>query len=46
VNDFLTKYAFLIVPIVKIAILVFIVLTLDAYLTWIERKVIAHIQAR
>ena len=45
-NDFLTKYAFLIVPIVKIAILVFIVLTLDAYLTWIERKVIAHIQAR
>ena len=33
VNEFLTHYAFLIVPIVKIAILVFIVLTLDAYLT-------------
>jgi len=46
VTEFLTKYAFLIVPIVKIAILVFIVLTVDAYLTWIERKVIAHIQAR
>jgi NADH-quinone oxidoreductase subunit H len=46
VNEFLTQYAFLIVPIVKIAILVFIVLTVDAYLTWIERKVIAHIQAR
>jgi NADH-quinone oxidoreductase subunit H len=46
VNEFLTHYAFLIVPIVKIAILVFIVLTLDAYLTWIERKVIAHIQSR
>ncbi len=45
-NEFLTHYAFLIVPIVKIAILVFIVLTLDAYLTWAERKVIAHIQAR
>ena len=45
-TDFLTKYAFLIVPIVKIAILVFLVLTVDAYLTWIERKVIAHIQAR
>ncbi|HUN62440.1 MAG TPA: complex I subunit 1 family protein [Candidatus Sulfotelmatobacter sp.] len=45
-NEFLTQYAFLIVPIVKIAILVFIVLTVDAYLTWIERKVIAHIQAR
>ena len=45
-NEFLTHYAFLIVPIIKIAILVFIVLTVDAYLTWIERKVIAHIQAR
>jgi NADH-quinone oxidoreductase subunit H len=46
VNEFLTQYAFLIVPIIKIAILVFLVLTVDAYLTWIERKVIAHIQAR
>jgi NADH-quinone oxidoreductase subunit H len=46
VNEFLTHWAFLIVPIVKIAILVFIVLTVDAYLTWLERKVIAHIQAR
>jgi NADH-quinone oxidoreductase subunit H len=46
VSDFLTHYAFLIVPIVKVAILVFIVLTVDAYLTWLERKVIAHIQAR
>lgn len=45
-NEFLTEYAYLIVPIVKIAILVFIVLTVDAYLTWLERKVIAHIQAR
>ncbi len=44
--DFLHQYAFLIVPIIKIAILVFIVLTVDAYLTWLERKVIAHIQAR
>lgn len=40
------QYGFLIVPIIKIAILVFVVLTLDAYLTWLERKVIAHIQAR
>jgi NADH-quinone oxidoreductase subunit H len=46
VSDFLAKYAFLIVPILKIAVLVFLVLTVDAYLTWIERKVIAHIQAR
>jgi len=46
VNAILTQYAFLIVPIIKIMILVFLVLTVDAYLTWIERKVIAHIQAR
>jgi NADH-quinone oxidoreductase subunit H len=46
VSDFLAKYAFIIVPILKIAVLVFIVLTVDAYLTWLERKVIAHIQAR
>ncbi|HXX16298.1 MAG TPA: NADH-quinone oxidoreductase subunit NuoH [Candidatus Eremiobacteraceae bacterium] len=45
-NHFLTHYAFLIVPIVKIAILLFIILTVDAYLTLLERKVIAHIQAR
>jgi len=46
VSEILAKYGFLIVPIVKAAILVFVVLTLDAYLTWLERKVIAHIQAR
>ncbi|HWY08586.1 MAG TPA: complex I subunit 1 family protein [Candidatus Acidoferrales bacterium] len=45
-SEILAKYAFLIVPIIKVAILVFVVLTLDAYLTWLERKVIAHIQAR
>ena len=45
-NAFLTQYAFLVVPIIKIAILILLVLTVDAYLTWIERKVIAHIQAR
>jgi NADH-quinone oxidoreductase subunit H len=46
VSEILAKYAFLIVPIIKVAILVFAVLTIDAYLTWLERKVIAHIQAR
>ncbi len=46
IEEFLTKYAFIIIPIIKIAILVFIVLTVDAYLTWLERKLIAHIQAR
>ena len=45
-TEILAKYGFLIVPIIKVLILVFVVLTLDAYLTWLERKVIAHIQAR
>ncbi len=45
-KEFLAAYAYLIVPVIKIALLVFVVLTLDAYLTWVERKVIAHIQAR
>ena len=45
-SEFLSQYAFIIVPVVKIVLLVFIVLTVDAYLTWLERKVIAHIQAR
>src|SRR5208337_3558862 len=42
VNEFLTHYAFLIVPLIKIAILLFLVLTVDAYLTWLERKVGPH----
>jgi NADH-quinone oxidoreductase subunit H len=46
VSEILAKYGFIIVPIIKVAIFVFVVLTLDAYLTWLERKVIAHIQAR
>jgi len=46
VSEFLHQYAFLVVPIIKVAILVLVVLTVDAYLTWLERKVIAHIQAR
>jgi NADH-quinone oxidoreductase subunit H len=46
VTEILAKYGFIIVPLIKVAILVFAVLTIDAYLTWLERKVIAHIQAR
>jgi NADH-quinone oxidoreductase subunit H len=32
--------------VIKIALILFIVLTAIAYLTWLERKVIAHIQSR
>jgi NADH-quinone oxidoreductase subunit H len=46
VNAFLTANANLIITVVKIALLLFIVLTVNAYLTWFERKVVAHIQSR
>jgi NADH-quinone oxidoreductase subunit H len=36
----------LIIAVVKIAIVLLVLLTAIAYLTWLERKVIAHIQAR
>ncbi|HEX8879899.1 MAG TPA: NADH-quinone oxidoreductase subunit H [Candidatus Acidoferrum sp.] len=36
----------LFITIAKIVILLFIVLTVNAYLTWFERKVVAHIQSR
>jgi NADH-quinone oxidoreductase subunit H len=42
----LNAHAFLIITIVKIALLLFIVLTVNAYLTWFERKMVAHIQSR
>ena len=44
--SFLTHNAFWILAIIKIALLLFIVLTVNAYLTWFERKVVAHIQSR
>src|SRR5215467_6079198 len=37
---------FLIISGIKAAIVLFVLLTLAAYLVWIERKVIAHIQLR
>ncbi len=45
-TDFFASYAHVLVPLVKVALLLFIVLTAVAYITWLERKVIAHIQAR
>jgi len=44
--DFLAANADLLITLVKIVLLVFIVLTANAYLTWFERKVVAHIQTR
>ena len=45
-NAFLTTNAELIITLVKIVLLLFIVLTVNAYLTWFERKVVAHMQSR
>ena len=42
----ITQHAVLVVSLVKIAVLLFVVMTALAYLTWFERKVIAHIQSR
>ena len=48
--DFLTQqaaqHAEILISLAKIAILLFVVLTVNAYLTWFERKVVAHIQSR
>jgi NADH-quinone oxidoreductase subunit H len=46
VSTFLSSNAELIITLVKIVLLLFIVLTVNAYLTWFERKVVAHIQSR
>ncbi len=41
-TSFLAAHATIIIYLVKIALLLFIVLTVNAYLTWFERKVVAH----
>jgi NADH-quinone oxidoreductase subunit H len=46
VNSFLYANAFLLITLVKIALMLFIILTVNAYLTWFERKLVAHIQSR
>jgi NADH-quinone oxidoreductase subunit H len=37
---------FLLVTLVKVAVILFVLLTAIAYITWLERKVVAHIQSR
>lgn len=43
---FLTEHGFWVLTLIKIALLLFIVLTVNAYLTWFERKVVALMQSR
>jgi len=46
VNEFAAQHPILVVALPKIVVLLFVLLTALAYLTWFERKVVAHIQAR
>jgi NADH-quinone oxidoreductase subunit H len=46
VNEFAARHPLLIVTLPKILVLLFVLLTALAYLTWFERKVVAHIQTR
>jgi NADH-quinone oxidoreductase subunit H len=46
VNEFASLHPILAVALPKILVLLFVLLTSLAYLTWFERKVVAHIQAR
>jgi NADH-quinone oxidoreductase subunit H len=46
VNELAAEHPLLVVALPKVLILLFVMLTALAYLTWFERKVVAHIQAR
>jgi NADH-quinone oxidoreductase subunit H len=46
VNEFAAQHPILAVALPKIVVVLFVLLTALAYLTWFERKVVAHIQAR
>jgi len=46
VNEFAAQHTILVVVLPKVVVLLFVLLTALAYLTWFERKVVAHIQSR
>jgi NADH-quinone oxidoreductase subunit H len=46
VNELAAHHPLLIVALPKVVVLLFLMLTSLAYLTWFERKVVAHIQSR
>jgi NADH-quinone oxidoreductase subunit H len=46
VNEFASQHPILVVALPKIVVVLFVLLTALAYLTWFERKVVAHIQSR
>ncbi len=44
--DFIARHPLVVVSLIKVVVLLLLVLTAVAYLTWFERKVVAHIQSR
>jgi len=46
VNEIAAQHPLVIIVLPKVIILLFVLLTALAYLTWFERKVVAHIQSR
>ena len=44
--DFVAQHPILVVSVVKIVVLLFVLMTALAYVTWFERKVVARIQSR
>jgi NADH-quinone oxidoreductase subunit H len=46
VNELAAQHPLIVVVLPKVVILLFVMLTALAYLTWFERKVVAHIQTR
>jgi len=46
VSDFLAQHPVLVVSVMKVVVLLFLLMTALAYLTWFERKAVAHIQSR
>ncbi|HUJ41046.1 MAG TPA: complex I subunit 1 family protein [Candidatus Acidoferrales bacterium] len=45
-NGFLANYGGILVDLVKVVVVMVVLLTVVAYLSWFERKVVAHIQSR
>jgi NADH-quinone oxidoreductase subunit H len=44
--EFVAQHPILVVSLVKVVVLLFVLMTALAYLSWFERKIIAHIQSR
>ena len=45
-NEFAARHPIVVIALIKIVVLLFLLLTVLAYLVWFERKISAHIQSR